>query len=85
MLRKPFSPPPKTGRELDISGWEALYTKPFEKEVEVKSRNRIHNEMIRQAEEAKDKEKPHLPLENVQNALIFKRMRSHRQLLGSLL
>ena len=39
--------------------------------------------MIAMAEEERDKEKPQLPLENVQNALVFKRMTTRRQLLGS--
>ena len=37
------------------------------------------------AEEAKDTEKPELPLSNIQNALIFKRMTARRQLMGSVL
>lgn len=87
-LRKPFAPPGKRRREeitADLEGWEALYARPFEKTAEVKPRNRIHGEMLRQAEAAKDREKPQLPAENVQNALVFKRMMARRQLLGGLL
>ena len=87
-LRKPFAPPGKRRREektADLEGWEALYARPFEKTAEVKPRNRIHGEMLRQAEEAKGREKPQLPAESVQNALVFKRMMARRQLLGGLL
>ena len=87
-LRKPFAPPGKRrkGEETaDLEGWEALYARPFEKTAEVKPRNRIHEDMLRQAEAAKNREKAQLPAENVQNALLCKRMMARRQLLGGLL
>ena len=86
-LRKPFSPPGKRhrGEDVDLEGWEALYSQPFAKQIVEKPRNRIHEEMLRQAEEAKDREKPQLPAGNVSNALVFKRMMARRQLLGGLL
>ena len=71
-------------KRLDMDGWIAMYEKPFHKELEIKPRNRIHEEMIEVAEEVKDKEKPQLPVTSVQNALIFKRMAARRQLLGGL-
>ena len=72
-------------KRLDMEGWIAMYEKPFHKELEIKPRNRIHEEMIETAEEVKDKEKPQLPVTSVQNALIFKRMAARRQLLGGLI
>ena len=84
-VKRPFSPPKRVKKEedIDMEGWRALYEKPFHKELEAKPRNRFHNDMIAMAEEERDKEKPQLPLENVQNALVFKRMTTRRQLLGS--
>ena len=86
-VKKPFSPPQRLKKEenVDMEGWRALYEKPFHKEIEVKPRNRFHNDMVEMAEEERDKEKPQLPLENVQNDLVFKRMATRRQLLGSLI
>lgn len=84
MLKKPFSSPSKTEKkELDLEGWRALYDTQFHKTVTYKERNRFHTNLIREAEEAKDKEKPELPLSNVQNAMVFKRMCTKRQLVGS--
>ena len=40
---------------------------------------------LHMAEEERDREKPHLPVESVQNALIFKRMAARRQLMGGVL
>lgn len=70
---------------VDMEGWKALYEKPFHKEIEIKPRNRIHDEMIEMAEEEKDVEKPQLPVGSVQNALVFKRMAARKQLLGGLI
>lgn len=96
MLRKPFVPPSKRPQtlsntnnvnptELDVEGWRALYDTTYHKTVEYKERNRFHTGLMREAEEAKDTEKPELPLTNIQNALIFKRMNTRRQLLGNLM
>lgn len=84
-VKRPFTPPKRVKKEedVDMDGWRALYEQPFHKEVEAKPRNRFHNDMLAVAELEKDKEKPQLPLESVQNALIFKRITTRRQLLGS--
>ena len=88
VLKKPFSIPSKraeTETKLDLEGWVALYSTPFKKDVEIKVRNRFHTDLMHMAEEERDREKPHLPVENVQNALIFKRMAARRQLMGGVL
>lgn len=91
VLKKPFSIPTKRereseeekdGKKLDMEGWIALYSTPFKKEVEIKVRNRFHTDLLHMAEEEKDREKPHLPVESVQNALVFKRIAARRQLMG---
>lgn len=88
VLKKPFSIPSKrveTEKKLDLEGWVALYSTPFKKDVEIKARNRFHTDLMHMAEEERDREKPHLPVENVRNALIFKRMAARRQLMGGVL
>lgn len=88
VLKKPFSIPSKrveTEKKLDLEGWVALYSTPFKKDVEIKARNRFHTDLMHMAEEERDREKPHLPVENVKNALIFKRMAARRQLMGGML
>lgn len=87
-LKKPFVAPSKADHpstDLDLEGWKALYDNTFCKTVEFKERNRFHTGLIREAESAKDNEKPELPLRSVQNALMFKRMNTRRQVMGSLL
>lgn len=69
---------------VDMEGWKALYEKPFHKELEVRPRGRFHLDMEQLALE-QIHEKPQLPLESVQNALLFKRVTSRKQLLGSVL
>ena len=72
-------------QDLDLEGWKALYDTQFHKPVEYKPRNRFHAGLMREAENAKDTEKPELPLASVQNALVFKRMSARRQIEGSLM
>lgn len=90
-LKKPFTVPskiettPGIDPTLDLEGWKALYDNQFHKPVEYKPRNRFHSELMKEAESAKDTEKPELPLASVQNALVFKRMNTRRQIEGSLL
>ena len=61
-----------------------MYEKPFHKELQVKPRGRSHLEMEQLALD-QIHEEPQLPIASVQNALLFKRMTSRKQLLGSLL
>ena len=69
---------------VDMEGWKAMYEKPFHKEQKVQYRGRTHIEMEQKAQELMTEE-PQLPLESVQNALLFKRVTCRKQLLGSLL
>lgn len=90
VLKKTFIPPSKGKEEkkekdVDMEGWHSLYDTKYHKAIEYKERNRFHTGLIKAAEEAKDTEKPELPLSNVQNALIFKRMTARRQIMGSVL
>ena len=69
---------------VDMERWKALYEKPFHKELKVRTRGRFHLEMEQKAQELMTEE-PQLPMESIQNALLFKRVTSRKQLLGSLL
>ena len=96
ILKKPFSIPSKQNTSpsnnqdndndngMDIEGWTSLYNTNYCKPIQYKERNRFHTGLMKEAEEAKDTEKPDLLLSSIQNAIAVKRMRTKRILMGSM-